>query len=168
MTRTAMRRFLHRLAPAVASALLALPSLAAGPDVRAKLLAPPGLAPATKGTLTVELTLGPSWHVNSHTPSEDFLIPTTVKLTSTAGTLSPVTYPKHVEKRFSFSEKPLAVYEGTVKFTSELSLPAGASGKVTLGGEVTYQACNDKQCFPPETVKLEGGFTVSSLHPTAR
>jgi len=131
------------------------------PDVRARIAAPSSLAPGATAPVTVEMKLGENWHVNSHTPSEKFLIPTDVKLSATTGTLSAVRYPRHVEKRFAFSERPLAVYEGTVRFETELSLPRDAAGSVSLTGTLSYQACNDKQCFPPDKLALEARIVVS-------
>lgn len=133
------------------------PPSAAKPDVQATLLTPATAASGSKATIAVELKLGPGWHVNSHTPSESFLIPTSVTLSSGTARLSPVRYPKPVEKRFGFSEKPLAVYEGTVRFETELEVPAGAAGSVTITGSLSYQACNDQQCFAPATIPLKAG-----------
>jgi hypothetical protein len=150
-----------------AVAVLALSLLAAGarsadgPDIRAKVAAPASLAPGSKGTVVVEMTLGKGWHVNSHTPSEDFLIPTNVTLAASAGSLSAVRYPKDVERRFEFSEKPLRVYEGTVRFEADLTMPADGGGKVTLSGALSYQACNEQQCFAPAKIPLEASVTAS-------
>ncbi len=140
------------------------PSSGAGaeaPDVRARVVAPASLAAGTGTTVIVEMTLGPNWHVNSHTPSEKFLIPTEARLTTSAGTLSAVRYPRQIEKRFPFSEKPMAVYEGTVRFETDLSLPRDAAGTVSLAGNLSYQACNDKQCFAPAKIPLQASIAVS-------
>jgi hypothetical protein len=141
--------------------LLAGSLLAEGPDIRAKISAPASLAPGAKGTVVVEMTLGSGWHVNSHTPSEKFLIPTNVTLAASAGTLSAVRYPKDVERRFEFSETPLRVYEGTVRFEADLTLPGNASGKIAVSGAVAYQACDDKQCFAPAKIPLATSVAVS-------
>jgi hypothetical protein len=138
---------------------------AEAPDVGARVVAPTKLAAGATATVIVEMALGSNWHVNSHTPSEKFLIPTEVKLTTSAGTLSAVRYPPQVEKRFPFSEKPMAVYEGTVRFESDLSLPRGAAGPVSLAGTLSYQACNDKQCFAPAKIPLEASIAVSGAEP---
>jgi len=146
----------------VAASLLVAGSLTAeGPDIRGKIIASPSLAPGAKGTVVVELTLGRGWHVNSHTPSEKFLIPTNVTLAASGGRLSAVRYPKDVERRFEFSETPLRVYEGTVRFEADLGLPPDAAGKVALSGTLSYQACDDQQCFPPAKLPLEASVAVS-------
>ena len=143
-------------------AILALsPSLLAQkPDVKVRLVPPASAVAGGKTTVIVEMTLGPKWHVNSHTPAEDFLIPTDLTLKASAGKLSPIRYPKHVEKKFAFSDKPLRVYEGTVRFETDLDLAAGANGTVSLSGTLGYQACNEEQCFMPEKVPLEAKLAV--------
>ncbi len=146
----------------IAIALLAVcPSLRAQkPDVKVRLVPPASVAAGAKTTVVVEMTLGPKWHVNSHTPAEDFLIPTELILKASAGKLSPIRYPKHLERKFAFSEKPLRVYEGTVRFEADLVLPASAKGTVSLSGTLGYQACNDEQCFMPEKAPLEVKLSV--------
>ena len=107
------------------------------------------------------MRLGPGWHVNSHTPSESFLIPTEVALTVSSGMLSAVRYPKDVERTFSFSEKPLRVYEGTVRFEADVDLPSDAIAPISIRGSVSYQACNDRQCFAPSKIPLEATVAVT-------
>lgn len=144
------------------SLALALSPSAERPDVRAKVDAPVSLVAGARGTIAVEMNLGSGWHVNSHTPSEAYLIPTSVTLTVSRGTLSAVRYPKDVEKRFSFSDKPLRVYEGTVRFEADLDLPAEATGPVSIRGNLSYQACNDRQCFAPAKIPMEASVAVSA------
>jgi DsbC/DsbD-like thiol-disulfide interchange protein len=124
-------------------------------------LAPVTLAAGGKGTVALEMTLGPGWHVNSHRPLQNFLIPTTATLATSGGTLSDIRYPEPVKKRFEFADEPLAVYQGTVRFESELALPVTATGKVNLGGVLAYQPCNDSQCFPPAKTILSATVDVA-------
>jgi hypothetical protein len=143
-------------------AFAGIASAAGGPDVRATLAAPPAAAAGAKTTIAVEMTIGPGWHVNSHTPSEPYLIPTAATLTASAGSLSPVRYAKDEEKKFTFSDKPLRVYTGTVRFETDLEVPAGASGDVFVEGNLSYQACNDQQCFPPARMPLKAIAKITS------
>ncbi len=124
------------------------------PDVHARIVAPQRAAAGSTAALVVEMTIGPGWHVNSHTPSEKYLIPTDVALKTSAGSLSPVRYPKDVEKRFAFADEPLRVYEGTVRFETDLAVPAGPGSAASIQGELSYQACNDRQCFAPARLPL--------------
>jgi hypothetical protein len=152
-----MRSFLTLLFLASA----ALSTAAGGPDIRAKLVAPPEVKAGAKTTVAIEMTIGPGWHVNSHTPSEPYLIPTAAALTASAGTLSPIRYAKDEEKKFSFSDKPLRVYTGTVRFETDLEVPAKGGADVTLEGNLSYQACNDQQCFPPAKIPLKAAAKIT-------
>jgi hypothetical protein len=147
-----------------AATALLFPSLlnAEKPDVRGSLLTPTSLVAGSKSSLIVEMTLGTGWHVNSHIPSEKYLIPTVVTLAASAGELSPIQYPKDIEKRFSFADKPLRVYEGTVRFETSFQVPASASGEISITGNLSYQACNDQQCFAPSKIPLAAKLTLSA------
>lgn len=135
------------------------------PDVRAAIVAPTLVSAGSKTTLTIAMTISPAWHVNSHTPSEAYLIPTDVILSTSAGTLSSVRYPLDLERRLPFDEKPLRLYEGTVSFTADLELPAAERGRVSIAGSVIYQACNDRQCFPPARISLETAVIAAADAP---
>lgn len=156
-----------RLSSLLLLPLLALAPVAAAqtPEISAKLLPPAGAAAGGSTPFAVEMTMGPTWHVNSHTPTEDWLIPTAVELSSSAGSLSPVRYPKHQMLKFAFAEESLAVYEGTVRFDVDLALPAGATGTVNVTGTVSYQACNDSQCFPPAKIPVSASIPVTAGAP---
>lgn len=159
-------RTVHAVALVFASVLApdasAQPGEASPPDVKTKLVVPAKLAPGAKSAVAVEVTLGPKWHVNSHVPSEEFLIPTDVTLAAVPGSVSAVRYPKDVERRLAFSAKPLKVYEGTVRFAADLKVPAKATGKVSLTGTLSYQVCNDRQCFAPVQVPLAATIAIRS------
>jgi thioredoxin:protein disulfide reductase len=107
---------------------------------------------AAAGTIT--LTIDGGYHINSNRPSEKYLIPTTLKLLPLAGfTVGGVVYPKAKLQKFTFSEKPLSVYEGQVVL--KFNVRAGAAaGSQTLKGKLTIQACNDQQCLRPQTVDV--------------
>jgi thiol:disulfide interchange protein len=95
------------------------------------------------------------WHVNSHKPSFDYLIPTNLELALPAGwTQGAVRYPPDEMKRFTFAEQALAVYDGDVTIEAEVAIPARTGGGAyPLSATLTYQACNDSQCLPPVTTR---------------
>jgi len=111
--------------------------------------------------IAIRARIDGGWHINSHQPLEDFLIPTRVKFDSAAGMeIREVVYPPGKMQRFQFSETPLSVYEGeitvwaTAKATSELSL-----GEDTITGKFFYQACNDVSCLAP----TETPFSIAAM-----
>lgn len=101
--------------------------------------------------LALVAVLHDPWHVNSHTPSEDYLIPTAVSLGPSPGlAFREAAYPAHQEKKFAFSDRPLAVYEGRLVFRIDgVADPSAATGPRTLTATIEYQACNDQQCLAP-------------------
>jgi thioredoxin:protein disulfide reductase len=101
--------------------------------------------------LAVVADVKAGWHVNSHTPKEDFLIPTEVKVKPAPGLkFSAVAYPNQLERKFAFSEQKLAVYEGKTVFLVPGTVDAlAAPGPRTITAVLSYQPCNDNQCLPP-------------------
>jgi thiol:disulfide interchange protein DsbD len=106
-----------------------------------------------RGILEVKARLAPGWHVNSHKPSEDYLIPTAVSLDATpALTAGDARYPEGRLVKFSFSDKPLSVYEES--FVVEVPVTWTGGPPEALSGKVEFQACNDKQCLAPASVSF--------------
>jgi thiol:disulfide interchange protein DsbD len=121
-------------------------------QVEAKLQVSAG---SPSGTLSVEARLAPGWHVNSHKPSEDYLIATSVRLDPAPGvTAGEPRYPDGKLVKFAFADKPLSVYEDRFTITLPVTFPGALSAPVS--GTVEFQACNDRQCLAPASVKFEG------------
>jgi thioredoxin:protein disulfide reductase len=141
-------------------ALVAAFAVAAAPVDPATLLkveasVTPGSA-AGQGTLALHATLASGWHVNSHKPSEDYLIPTTVTLAETPGVkFGEPRFPEGKMEKFSFSETPLSVYSHD--FTIEVPVEWTGGAAPALSGSVEFQSCNDTQCLAPSSVKFQTG-----------
>lgn len=100
----------------------------------------------------VVMSIPSDLHVNSHNPKSKYAIPTTVTVTSVEARVGSVSYPAGKNRKFSFSNDMLNVYEGRVAFTFNVAVPASFKGKtVRVRAVVKYQACNDEVCFPPKT-----------------
>jgi thiol:disulfide interchange protein DsbD len=117
---------------------------------------PVGVVVKKGATVDVKLTLmlNEGFHLNSHTPTEDYLIPLTLKWEGPLEAVD-VVYPKPRMEKYSFDDKPLSVLTGQFPLTTKFKAPATAvPGPVTLNGKVHYQACNSNSCFPPKTVPV--------------
>lgn len=114
--------------------------------------------PGGRARAVLAIAIDPTWHVNASKPYEEFLIPTTVALDEGApAELADVRYPAPHDVKLSFSETPMAVYEGNILVGIELFVPAGtAEGRLAVGGLLTAQACNDAMCMPP----ADAPFTI--------
>jgi Thiol:disulfide interchange protein DsbD, N-terminal len=107
-------------------------------------------------TVKVTATLSDGFHLNSHTPAEDFLIPLTLKWALGAVVPGEVAYPKPQMVKVPFQEKPLSVLTGKFELSTPFKVPADAPvGPTTVTGKLRYQACNDKSCFPPKTLDVK-------------
>lgn len=100
---------------------------------------------------TIEMTIPGGLHVNSNRPSSEYAIPTVVTLSVTGARVGNVVYPRGKNRKFQFSENPINVYEGRVKFPFTVMVPANARGNVRIRASVRYQACTDEVCYPPRT-----------------
>jgi thiol-disulfide isomerase/thioredoxin len=159
-------RFAPRLLPALVLVLSAFPLAAETPDVRARIVAPESLASGHSAGLLLEIVIGPGWHVQSHSPSRSELVATDVIVTTSAGSVDAVQYPAGAERTFPFSDRPLRVYEGVTRFPFVLSIPDVATGKVAVTATITYQACNDRQCFLPARIAARTELIVSGAPAT--
>jgi len=99
------------------------------------------------------------YHVNSHTPKSELLIPTRVDLQPAAGVKAEAAeYPAGTAYSFSFSPNDkLDVYAGD--FTVKLPVVAKA-GPHEIDGALRYQACNHAACYPPKSLPIQVVFTA--------
>jgi thiol:disulfide interchange protein DsbD len=138
---------------------LAASLAAAAPDPATLLKVDAAVTPgpaAGQGTLVIHATLASGWHVNSHRPSEEYLIPTTVTLAAASGVkFGEPRFPEGKTEKFSFSETPLSVYAH--EFTIEVPVEWTGGAAPSLSGSVEYQACNDTQCLAPASVAFRTG-----------
>ena len=126
--------------------------------------------PGSSVRVVARVRLEDHWHVNSNTPSYDYLIPTELELQLPAGSsAAEISYPDHSMQSFPFTDGPIAVYDGTFDILADFTLPSDMTeGSNILEGSLRYQACDDKQCLPPVTTPAsievrigEGGTAVA-------
>jgi hypothetical protein len=93
----------------------------------------------------------PGFHINSHTPKDELLIPTELKLDSRGGVIVlGEQYPKGSAFRLVIGNgETLDVYQGEFRVTVRLTAAQGAS---LLTGSLRYQACDNAACFPPKSL----------------
>jgi suppressor for copper-sensitivity B len=119
-------------------------------------------APGTPARIAAQVTIEAGWHVNSHTPTFEWLIPTAMELELPDGWPEPtVSYPPHVMKTFAFEDEPLAVYDGKVVILTDLMVPESvAQDLVRIEGVLHYQACDDAQCLPPTEARASVDLAI--------
>jgi thiol:disulfide interchange protein DsbD len=105
----------------------------------------------------LRLSIGPEWHINANLVNDDFLVPTTLEFRADRNFKAINTiYPPPLPARFEFSESEVFVYAESALIG--VLLKAGNNilpGTYKLKGALSYQACNDRSCLPPETLSVE-------------
>ena len=100
------------------------------------------------------------YHVNSNTPSDEYLIPLKVTWTS-MGALEggQVTYPK--AEKITVGDQSLSVFTGKLELAVNFKVSANApAGPGIATGKLKFQACNDKMCFPPKSIEVDVPYQV--------
>ena len=121
------------------------------------------VAPGGSARVELRFRVSPGFHINSNRPRSEFLIPTRLKLSPPANlTPGSVVYPEGKDLTFVFSPKEkLNVYSGDFSVRAELrALRSAPPGSYRVPGELRYQACNDRACFPPVKLPVEFEVTV--------
>ena len=101
---------------------------------------------------TVVLSIPGGLHVNSNRPNSEYAVATVVRASSPGLKIGPVSYPRGKNRKFSFSENTINVYEGRTSFGFNVTVPPTFRGnRISVRVSVKYQACTDEVCYPPKT-----------------
>jgi glycine/D-amino acid oxidase-like deaminating enzyme len=99
----------------------------------------------------------PGFHINSHTPKDELLIPTALKLDAASVKVVSEDYPQGSSFRLTIGDgETLDVYQGEFRVKLRVVAPRGVS---TLSGTLHYQACDNAACFPPRNLPVKVAVT---------
>lgn len=112
-----------------------------------------------RDVLELRFVVRDGFHVNSHQPRGELLMPTRLELDAGGDvTVGEPGYPKGSVYRFRADPgEALDVYTGA--FTVTVPVEAGA-GAHALSGTLRYQACDAAVCYPPKSVAVRVLFTA--------
>ena len=110
--------------------------------------------------LIVDIPAG--YHLNAHEPLSRFALPTKIEVELPAGyKLGPVSYPRAVVRKFSFTDERLGVYEKRAVIRFGLRVPSNERQRTTtIMATLNYQSCSDQVCFPPKKQSVTIAFKV--------
>ncbi len=110
----------------------------------------------------VHLKIDSDYHINANPATFPYLIATQLDVPNAGGiSAARVTYPPPLQKKFSFSEDSLAVYEGEAELkVALLADKAAKRGQTSIPAKLSIQACDDKVCYPPGTIDVWIPITV--------
>jgi hypothetical protein len=70
-------------------------------------------------------------------------------------TVEPVTFPPSRKLHLPAIDETVPAYEGEIHLTRTVIVDKNAKGDLTLEGALRYQACDDRLCYIPETLKVK-------------
>ena len=110
--------------------------------------------PAGKSTpVALHFRIAPGMHINSHTPKDEFLIPTVLSVPDGTGIrLEGATYPAGEVITLPLDPKEkLSVYTGEFVILARL---IAAPGDHLVEAKLHYQACDNNACMPPRNLTV--------------
>lgn len=123
--------------------------------------------------ILIRLKISESWYLHSTVEEDDGLIPTDLSFEETPFIQAEdIRFPEPERKKFDYTDDKVEVYSNTVDVVIMMSVDEEAPpGEHTLRGILSYQACSDKSCLPPEKVPVQihvqvvpQGSPVKNLH----
>ncbi len=113
------------------------------------------ISPGGEFKLAAKINIKETWHINSDKPYEDFLIPTEFNIEENPYfKLKKIVYPNPQDVKLAFSDKPLSVLQNEILIGALVETSDQIKqGEYPLPVVINYQACNDRVCLPPSSVK---------------
>ena len=121
------------------------------------------LRAGASASVEMDFRVGSEFHINSHHPKADYLIPTVLKLNAPEQlTVADLKYPAGEDMAFAFApNEKLSVYSGDFTINAVLKAPANAAaGSYPVKGELRFQACDHSACYPPRSIPVQFQVTV--------
>ena len=95
----------------------------------------------------------PGFHINSHHPKDELLIPTVLKVDEGSVKVLGEEYPAGTSYRLMVGDgETLDVYQNEFRVSLRVMAPKGVT---TLTGALRYQACDNAACYPPKTLPVK-------------
>jgi hypothetical protein len=142
-----------------------------GPSVSQVTAPTVNVTPGHTAKVTLTFRVADYYHINSHKPLDDLLMPTELKLSPpTEIMVSNLIYPQGHMLELPFSpESKLSVYTGDFDVNATVraahNMPAGT---FRIHGELKFQACSDRQCFPPKSTPVQFDVKVTKARRSGR
>ncbi len=111
------------------------------------------VAAGKPSAVTLHFRIQQNLHINSHTPREQYLIPTVFSIPESSGVrLASASYPAGTD--FTLPVDPsqkLLVYSGEFAIQAHI---VATPGDHLVEAQLHYQACDQNACLPPKTITV--------------
>ncbi len=127
--------------------------------------------PGGNASAVIGLKVMDRWHINSHSPFDEFVIPTDLAIEETAQcNVKEIRYPDGQIRDLAALGGKSSVYEGQVRIAVDFTLIGKLPDDgIAVRGKVSYQGCNDQVCLAPAekafTIHLNGGAVGETIAP---
>jgi len=136
------------------------------PSVRVAPVATVSVSQGKSSQVQLDFRVADGFHINSHQPKSDLLVPTAIRFEPPTNlAIGKISYPAGQDLTFDFApQEKLNVYTGDFRVTALVraarSMPPGT---FRVRGTLKYQACDNKQCFPPSQLPLAFDVKVKKV-----
>jgi len=113
--------------------------------------------------VTVHVAFAEGWHVNAHKPNDEYLIPTNLKIEPVAGiSIREMAYPEPEKIALEGTGEILLAYgpKFSIGVTFDIA-PDVQPGEYAVNSVLEYQACDRKQCYPPNSIPVALAIRVA-------
>ncbi len=103
--------------------------------------------------IALKISVAEKYHINSYRVEDPTLIKTSITANSGDFKLLNIYYPNDKKLKFEFSDNEINVYDGDI-YVGLIFLPASYlnSGKYDLPLKISFQACDERVCYPPKSL----------------
>jgi Disulphide bond corrector protein DsbC len=120
--------------------------------------------PGNRIILTLHLDIEPGMHVYAPGVGGGYIPIAWTMPESKTWLALPVTYPESHMLNFDVIQETVPVYTGHLRLTRDLTLSRAIHpGELKVEGIFQYQACDDRQCYAPQSVPINWSFEVEPL-----
>jgi Disulphide bond corrector protein DsbC len=113
--------------------------------------------------LTLDLELQPNMHV--YAPGVENYIPIDWKMeNSDAAQVHAAVFPRAEKLYLKAIDETVPAYRGHFRLIRDITVGDG-SGHFTVDGSLRYQACDDRVCYIPQTLRLKWTFEYQAPEP---
>ena len=110
----------------------------------------------------IRITTAKGWYIHGPEKDQNFLIPTVLSFPATETIrIEEIKFPAPEKITFAYAKDPIEVFSGEIRVKALLVVEKEATpGNHILKGELSYQACSENSCLPPEMVSVSISVSV--------
>ncbi len=121
--------------------------------------------PGSTGFIAIKAAIKDDWHINSDSPLDKYLIPTTLAVSTPEGIIvKSILYPVPEMLKLEISDRKMPLYHGTVNFGAIIECSGDIEpGEYTIRAALKYQGCNNMTCLEPATAIEEITVKIGTM-----